>query len=233
MLLSTPAADRPQIKLIFLHIGKNAGTQILHLASQLQNNGIIINKVPHRGRLRDINGNDRYFFSIRNPISRFKSGFYSRKRKGQPRIYNEWTPHEAAAFKSFEHANDLAESLFRTDETGRTALQAIQAISHTAMQQIDWFQGCSFLQLRPPVWIIRQEHLATDFDTLLERLGSSIRTRDLTLANDDARAHRNDYTGVPELSVLARDNLMRWYARDFLFYDLCAAWMTANQQISK
>jgi hypothetical protein len=82
MLLSTPAANRSQIKLVFLHVGKNAGTQILHLASQLQNNGIVINKMPHRGRLMDISGNDRYFFSIRDPISRFKSGFYSRKRKG-------------------------------------------------------------------------------------------------------------------------------------------------------
>jgi hypothetical protein len=95
---------RSKIKLIFLHIGKNAGTQILHLANQLQHDGIVINKMPHRSKLRDIDENDQYFFSIRDPISRFKSGFYSRKRKGQPRIYSEWTPHEAAAFKSFEHA---------------------------------------------------------------------------------------------------------------------------------
>ena len=171
-----------------------------------------------------------YFFSIRNPITRFKSGFYSRKRKGLPRILAEWTRSEAKAFGTFEHANDLAEALFRPDERGLLAAQAIQAIRHTAMQQIDWFSRIGFLSLRPPLWIIRQEKFEPDFNRFLARLGLAITCADLRPATDPAAAHRNDYSGTTELTELARENLRRWYARDFVFYDVCEQWMKDNDR---
>lgn len=182
----------------------------------------------HMRKLYEVPAGVEYFFSIRDPISRFKSGFYSRKRKGQPRIYVEWTRPEAAAFGQFEHANQLAEALFRTDRAGDMALQAIQSIRHTAMQQIDWFERMCFLDLRPPLWIIRQENFASDFGMLLKKLGLSLAYADLQPAQDAATAHRNDYSQIPELSDLAKENLRRWYARDFVFYDLCQRWMRSH-----
>lgn len=215
---------RPR-EIAFLHIGKNAGTQIMHLAQQLKPHGLLVHQLPHSKKLYEIPFQMSYFFSIRDPISRFKSGFYSRKRKGQPRIYAEWTPPEARAFERFEHANQLAEALFREDEPGFEAAQAIQSIRHTAMQQIDWFERLSFLDMRPPVWVIRQEKFEADFGVLLSRLGLGVRFNDLQPARDAAAAHSNDYSAAPELSALARENLKRWYARDFVFYDLCVRWM--------
>lgn len=227
-MAAAPKVDARLREIAFLHIGKNAGTQIMHLSQQLKPHGVLVHQLPHTKKLYEIPPQLNYFFSIRNPITRFKSGFYSRKRKGLPRIYVEWTPWEARAFEKFAHANDLAEALFRDDERGHDAAQAIQAIRHTAMQQIDWFERMSFLDLRPPVWIIRQERLAEDFDMLLRRMGLSLEFRDLRPAIDSASAHRNDYSEVPELTALARENLARWYARDIVFYALCERWLKAN-----
>jgi hypothetical protein len=230
---SSPSANtgRPR-EIAFLHIGKNAGTQIMHLAQQLKGHGIIVHQLPHSKKLYDIPPALNYFFSIRNPISRFKSGFYSRKRKGQPRIYAEWTKPEALAFERFAHANELAEALFRKDDLGYEAAQAIQSIRHTAMQQIDWFERLAFLDLRPPVWIIRQERFAEDFGTFLARMGLTLRYSDLKPAQDAALAHSNDYSQVPELSDLAKENLKLWYARDLVFYDVCEQWMKKHQSRS-
>jgi hypothetical protein len=212
-------------EIAFVHIGKNAGTQIMHLAQQLKPHGMLVHQLPHSKKLYDVPLAMNYFFSIRDPITRFKSGFYSRKRKGQPRIYAEWTKSEAAAFGHFEHANQLAEALFRKDEAGFLAAQAIQSIRHTAMQQIDWFERIGFLDLRPPVWIIRQENFKQDFEVFLRKLGLPLKYADLKPAQDAAAAHSNDYSQVPPLSDLAKENLKHWYARDLVFYDLCVQWM--------
>ena len=224
-----PSADTGRLREIaFLHIGKNAGTQIMHLAGQLKPHGLQVHQLPHTKKLYEVPPALNYFFSIRDPITRFKSGFYSRKRKGQPRIYVEWTQPEAMAFGKFAHANDLAEALFRNDATGLDAAQAIQSIRHTAMQQIDWFERVGFLGVRPPVWIIRQENFAADFGIFLERMGLALRFSDLQPAEDAAKAHSNDYSQTPPLSDLAKENLRRWYARDLVFYELCVQWMKRN-----
>jgi hypothetical protein len=219
-------------EIAFVHIGKNAGTQIMHLAQQLKPHGMLVHQLPHSKKLYDVPLAMNYFFSIRDPITRFKSGFYSRKRKGQPRIYAEWTKAEAAAFGHFEHANQLAEALFQQDEAGYLAAQAIQSIRHTAMQQIDWFERIGFLDLRPPVWIIRQENFTQDFEVFLQKLGLPVKFGDLKPAQDAVSAHSNDYSQAPPLSDLAKENLRRWYARDLVFYDLCVQWMRKHNPSS-
>jgi hypothetical protein len=232
-VLQPPQASPGRMREIaFVHIGKNAGTQIMHLAQQLKPHGMLVHQLPHSKKLYDVPLAMNYFFSIRDPITRFKSGFYSRKRKGQPRIYAEWTRSEAAAFGYFEHANHLAEALFQQDEAGYLAAQAIQSIRHTAMQQIDWFERIGFLDLRPPVWIIRQENFTQDFEVFLRKLGLPVKFGDLKPAQDAAAAHSNDYSQAPPLSDLAKENLKRWYARDIVFYDLCVQWMRTHDPLS-
>ncbi|MEM1378622.1 MAG: hypothetical protein AAGG69_14665 [Pseudomonadota bacterium] len=211
----------------FLHIGKNAGTQIKQCADQLKHHGVRIRKFGHNLTLEQVPDHIEYFFSVRDPISRFRSGFYSRKRKGAPRIYSEWTAHERIAFEKFEDANELAEALFRPDEKGFDAAMAIKSIFHTSMQQIDWFHRSAFITHRPPLWIIRQEHLEADLDMFLRKLGLSLRATDL-LSSDPVKAHSNDYGQSPELSSLARKNLQRWYCQDVQFYQLCERWIRTH-----
>lgn len=213
----------------YLHIGKTAGTQIGHVIAQVNRaqTGLAIIKNGHGANLRSLPVEDPDFFSLRNPVSRFRSGFYSRKRMGRPRLNNPWSPSEERVFGEFEHANDLAEALFRTDSRGQKALSAILTIGHIGNGHVDWFKkaGDIFL-LRPPVWIIRQEHLESDIATLLLRLGIQ---QQITLTDDPVKAHVNDYASIPPMSDLAVANLQRWHSPDFQFYAHCERWMAAQQ----
>lgn len=210
----------------FLHIGKTAGTEIKryieHFNKRLDKRVIVAHK--HDVSLREIPERDAYFFSIRDPIARFRSAFYSRKRKGQPLIYSEWSKDEAIAFRDFAEANDLAEALFREDILGKKAFAAIKSIRHTAQNQVDWFSRCgNFLELRPPLAIIRQEYFASDMQLLQSNLNLPA---GFALEQDFVKSHKNDYSGTSELSELALVNLRLWYKQDLEFYRMCEEWLT-------
>lgn len=219
-------ADPTPHRVHFLHISKCAGTQVAAVTAAV---APVILCHPHNVALRDLPAEQPWFFSIRNPVTRFVSGFYSRKRKGQPRYLVEWRLAEAQAFAAFEHANDLAEALFAPGPRGRAAFGAVHAIGHTARRQCDAFIGCGdFLTTRPPAWIIRQEQFGADMRRLLERIGLPQGNGPLPLAQDARGAHRNDYADVPALSDLAVENLSRWYASDQHLYALCDEWIGAQ-----
>lgn len=225
----TVPSDQPQPQpLHFLHIGKAAGTQIGDLAkviNKTQTTWRII-KHPHAVNLRDLPKGEPFFFSVRHPVSRFVSGFYSRKRKGQPRILKEWTYHEKKAFARFDHANDLAEALFAKGPRGLQAMAAIQSLSHTAKSQIDWFvRRGFFIEGKHLAGIIRQEHFDADWVQFCRQIGIA---QPPMPTPDPQRQHRNDYSAVPPLSRAARANLERWYTQDIEFYRYCGAWIDAQ-----
>lgn len=130
---------------------------------------------------------------MRNPISRFVSGFYSRKRMGRRRNNIVWTAAEERAFADFEHANDLTESLFLPGVEGMRALGAIKAIRHTAQDQIDWFALVGeIFDVRPPIWVLRQEHLQSDFEVFRRPAGISFK---LDLQRQARRAFQRLFRG--------------------------------------
>jgi hypothetical protein len=222
----------PADEVHFIHIGKTAGTKIAHIARQVNENpdGRRIRFHGHAAELGILPEACGYFFAIRDPISRFRSGFYSRKRKGQPRYNVEWSPYEAFAFERFEHANDLAEALFEDGPRGRDAAAAIKSIQHTAQNQSDHFTGQgAFIHTRPPVWIVRQQKFAEDMREFLTRIGHGALVDALPLTQP---VHGNDYSGIPDLSADARARLQAWYAQDFAFIALCEAWIAEQPRAS-
>lgn len=212
----------------FLHIGKTAGSQIKDLANNLnslQDRFRIVGQ-KHRTRLSDLPEDLRYFFSIRDPVTRFRSAFYSRKRRGRPRYDNPWSRTEELAFAKFEQANDLAEALSAADDRDKSAFWAMSTIGHVCTQQVDWFHRAGLIfEHRPPVHVVRQEHFRKDFAVLLQRLGSSIRLEDLTVVEASPTAHVFDYSTTPPLSDLAKRNIETWYRRDVEFYRFCCDWI--------
>lgn len=208
----------------FLHIGKNAGTQFKYCAAQV--NGFSKTHTfalhPHTVKLADLPEGAAYTFCIRDPLKRFVSGFYSRKRKGQPRIYSEWSEVEELIFGTFEHANDIAENLWVNGELGRKAQTAIRRMRHTGEPQYSWFRDIEgFLEKWPPVHILRQETFNQDLLKLYDLLGIDIEP---VFAEGDRSSHKNDYSDIPPLSDLAKENLKRWYHNDHKFIALCNAW---------
>lgn len=219
----------------FLHIGKAAGSQVKHMMAQVNAVRVDIRfrALTHDVVLADLPEPSDYFFSIRNPITRFRSGFYSRKRFGRPLNDILWTPHEATAFGNFEHAAELADALFAPGEAGLKAAAAMKSIRHTAQDQIDWFAlAGDIFTVRPPVWVLRQEHLEADIKILFDRLGLEFTPEP---RRDAKGAHANDYSDIPELSETGIANLKRWYAQDFAFYDAVETWMASQigEQASK
>ena len=208
----------------FLHIGKNAGTQITHVTKQLKKYNIKIKKYHHKTKLADLSRNSQYFFSIRNPATRFLSGFYSRKRKGQPRLNIDWNIHEKIAFEQFEHANDIAENLFSKNQIGNDARAAIKSIGHTGAHQVDWFYRCAYFKKQPPLSIIRQEFFNQDMQRLLDSLNLNIDIKTLLTKKSDLM-HSNDYKKIPPLSEKGILNLEKWYIQDYLFYRDCEDWI--------
>jgi hypothetical protein len=216
--------------LVFLHIGKNAGTQIRYLSSVVNDtqNQIRIINYGHALKLKNLPESVPYFFSIRNPVTRFKSAFYSRKRFQQ-----RWASAEKIAFADFEHANDLAEALFSGSDTGTRAFWAMTNITHVNSDQFDWLENCGDLFThREPVFIIRQENFESDFKVLLQKLRLSIDWNDLNIAPKQQRSHSFDYIDTPELSPLAVSNLELWYKRDCEFYRTCVEWIESKNQTS-
>lgn len=219
-------------QLHFLHIGKCAGSYIKSLAATINatRDDLRIIAHPHHVTLAHLPPGTDYFFSVRAPEARFTSGFYSRKRKGQPLYNSEWSSHERIAFGYFEHATDLAEALFTEGAEGQRAFSAMKSIEHLALDQSDYFRGWGFfLSNRPPVYIIRQEHFGEDLRAFYSRLDLDGLPLDVTDPAMSLRArHGNDYSATRPLSEKALANLRQWYAQDYELLRQCDRWISED-----
>lgn len=206
----------------FLHIGKTGGSALKHVLTHYPTaSRYVLHLHPHTVRLRDVPERDGVIFFVRDPISRFVSGFYSRQRQGQPRIFSPWRPDERAAFERFETANALAAALSDRDEEVReAAAAAMRAIHHVSSGYWDWFGDERYFRSRIPdiFFIGAQEHLARDFEVLKGKLGLPPGAR---LPSDDTIAHRNPQDIDRTLEPLALENLTSWYREDYRFLDIC------------
>ena len=207
----------------FIHVGKTGGTAIkaaLRRAGfpQTPFGQLVVHR--HRQRLVDLPREDYAFFCVRDPVSRFISGFSSRQRMGMPRFYFEWTPAELRAFEVFGSAQELASALASRDRMLRgEAERAMQAIRHLRPQSR---QLGTLRQLRRRmdrvVFIGRTETLSADWPQLVRVLALPPETR---LPTGPVRAHRGNGEPDKALDDDARDALVRWYAKDYRLVGLC------------
>lgn len=217
--LAIPARTKqnpPRHCLHFLHIGKTGGTKLAELLARLFPGGEGSDYLVHRHTMpmRKIPGSQDYFFSVRDPRTRYVSAFYDRKRFGRDGNA-PWSTEEAEFFKYFSHATDAAEVLLDASKSGEIARGGFHSVQHIRDHQHSWFYPLGyFLKSRPPVMVIRQEHLNSDFRLLAQVLGVEVKS-DLDL---DRRANKTEYEEIPRLSPKAEQNLLRWYAADAEFY---------------
>lgn len=210
----------------FLHIGKCAGSQIKFIANMVKKESSLnIIKHEHFIKIDDIPIKSKYFFAIRKPDARFVSAFYSRKRKGAPKNYNEWSINESKAFSKFEHANELAEALYEKGGNGQEALHAMLSIRHVNTYQVDWIKSLNkdIFEDENLIGIIRQENFNNDVIQILKKL--NIKNPREKISNNEIDAHKNDYTNIPNLTEKAKKNLSIWYSQDWLFYEKCVGYI--------
>jgi hypothetical protein len=207
--------ERPRLH--FLHPGKTGGTAIKAALQPVVDSGTFrIELHRHGTRLQDVPAGDRFFFCIRDPIARFVSGFFSRQRQGRPRVFRPWTDGETRAFQRFATANQLAERLFDDEQ----AAEAMREIGHVNSSYWHWFgDESSFLARADDLFFIaRQPRLDDDFRDLAALLELP---PGVALPADEVLAHRSPPDVDRRLSHAAKANLLRWYARDCAFVDLC------------
>lgn len=230
----------------FIHLGKTGGTAIKHAIApwssrvtrtheracerNADRGDYILVLHPHHVTLRQVRMGEKVFFSIRDPITRFISGFYSRLRQGAPRYHLPWSSSERIAFQYFKTANHLAKSLYSTDQEEKEAGRfAMQNIKHVRDSYWKWFINEEYLRSRfsDIIFICRQERLTDDFEILKRKLGLP---EDISLPDDDIQAHRNPGNQSINLDDDAVANLKRWYADDFKFCSMCDEWLRRFQE---
>lgn len=205
------------MSLHFLHIGKTGGTAIKHA---LRSNDVTRCRYgeliwhSHRFTLRDATDNDSVFFCVRDPLRRFLSAFDSRKRKGQPRYYSEWTDAEQETFKRWQSPNDLGHAIAEGDPS---AVNAVRSIRHVQRPLRHWLGSPQLLRRGRVAYIARLETLSVEWPRIRDTLGIP---ESVELPTDPVHAHHA--TSAPQgLDDIATAALRGLFADDYVLLDVC------------
>ena len=218
---------RQQEVLTFLHIGKTGGTALRSVFLQA---GAPIDtpfgriELPnaHDATLHSTPGN--VFFFLRDPLTRFVSGFWSRYRQGRPTYNNPWRDFEAEIFTVLSTPNAMALALQSDNST-------IRELAHGGMARIvhlkrysNWLGAPADFEANASrvVFVGFQETLAQDFERLKVRL-------DLPphwiLPTDGPAVHRTPEGYDRRLDPKAAEILRDWYREDYDLMSRCRALM--------
>ncbi len=207
----------------FLHVGKTGGTAVKEALGACLDSGKYTLKLHrHKTTLADIPEGEKVFFFLRDPVTRFVSGFYSRYRKGAPRYNRPWNADEQYYFTRFQTPNALALSLSSADVEVRTrATKAMQSINHVKSCYCDWFLSREYFlsRIKDILFIGFQESLSADFNSLKTKLCLS---RDVSLPMSTTRAHKTPDSLDKNLDKTAVMNLQKHYADDIDFLHVCS-----------
>ena len=106
--------------LIFLHVGKTAGTSLRHF--------ILESNIPYKYNVRFPKHGEipihtltkaHYFLSLRDPFERIVSGFNSRLRQGKPAYNNPWSRDEVDFYSRFPSFNAFMNECLNTPDLFR------------------------------------------------------------------------------------------------------------------
>ena len=226
----------------FLHIRKTGGTAFKHA---LQSAGESPGQSPVRGenspyavrlhghdtRLRDLPRGEKFFFFVRDPISRFVSSFHSRRRWGRPRYFVPWSRQELEAFRRFSTPDRLASALSSANGEERAAAEtAMRNIRHVGDGYWKWFESEDYFlsRLDDLFFIGFQPSLSADFEILKCRLQLP---KGLSLPRDQVLSHASPRNLDRTLQELAVANLRMWYREDSRFLALCDSVIRENPHI--
>lgn len=217
-----PRAEAAERRLHFLHIGKTGGTavkQCLQDYAGATDYELLLH--GHDATLRDVPRGEKILFVIRDPLTRFVSGFNGRLREDLPRYHYPWKDAERIAFERFTTPDDLARALSSDDREERLAAEhAMRNIGHVNTPYSYWFGDERAVRKRlPDIFFIGfQDRLDDDFELLKRKLDLPL---DARLPSEEIAAHRTPLGFSQYLSNKARTNLEGWYEADLDFVALC------------
>lgn len=169
-------------------------------------------------------GPEREFaFVIRDPVERFVSAFYSRRREGRPTYNSDWSTREAVAFQWFEEAEDLARALDGTDQRLFSAARfAMRNIQHLARDhRFHLGDALGLLGERNQVAMCIE---LTDLTARLPEVMARLGIPDFEMPSDP-NCHE-DLTPRPDLSREAAAALRSYWSEEFEIYDVARSLVT-------
>ncbi|PSP10560.1 MAG: hypothetical protein BRC49_09825 [Cyanobacteria bacterium SW_10_48_33] len=214
-----------------IHIGKTGGLAVKEALSPyrfFEDRAISLRE--HDFGFQHVPRGEKVIFFLRDPIERYKSAFFSRKRQDWPKFNNFWSIGEREAFNNFKTPDDLASALSDTNlERQHLATRAMHNIAHINTHFSDWFYSMDyFLARSSDIYFIGfQETLDEDFETLKQKLELP---ELCTLPRDGTKANVDPFKESRQLSDTAKQNLRNWYASDYAFLE-CAKRVKSLLQI--
>lgn len=212
----------------FLHIGKTGGTAFIESLKELgvlkqaprkilyaETKSYVICIHNHSFSLKNVPAGEKVFFFVRDPMQRFISGFYGRKREDRPRYNIPWSSWERKAFNRFETPNDLASALNSANQATRElALEAMRTVQHVSTFLSGWTGSLTYLKEREDdiFFIGFQETLDSDIIELGKLLNFD---QKLSLPKDNVKSHKTPNHYCKQLTNQAKENLEEWYRLDY------------------
>jgi hypothetical protein len=205
-----------------LHIRKTGGTALQNALRRCAvPSGVRVISHPHGIHLADIPRGDEVVFVLRDPLSRFVSGFNGRLREGSPAHSSPMTRAEKRAFRHFATPDELGLGLSAEDPAVRAEAEfAMRHIRHVQTGLDLWLGSPQLVRDRADSILMAGsvETLEADFETLKTVLELPA---DCSLPRDAAKAHRAPGTQPAALSDAAAANLRRWYRKDYELIEAC------------
>lgn len=211
----------------YLHIRKTGGTAIKSaLSTHIYTPNAVLHLHPHRIRLSDIPRGDKLFFAVRDPVSRYVSGFMSRLNQSRPATFVPWSEKETEAFETFSDPESLALALDPSHPLHQQARCAMVSISHLNSMQWDWLGGPEIFHARADqiLWPAFQETLNDDFLILKELLQLP---ESVEMPKGQSAANRFGQP-KPNLSPDAVNLVKDWYRADYELIEICESLRAEN-----
>ena len=213
----------------FLHVGKGAGTTIEEWSGGLGNANRIKEEYHFRFNRNHLHvlGDDKtscYMFTVRDPISRWVSGFWSEARVGCPDHYGIQDPQHISLIRfplfMFPTPNALAEAL-SDPVLGFFARRAVGAIRHTRWNFEYYLPNLEdMIRAKRIPFVASVNTLASDIAHVEKIIG----VKSSFNISASPHAHANSLqSSLSKLSPLAICNLVQLLKRDYELMDILFA----------
>lgn len=197
-----------------LHVNKAAGTSLLAAIGELSwtsQRGFLI-PLPHRFGIRDIPERYKVACFVRNPASRFDSGFEHTQKGGFPAYNFILSAEEEMVFRNFPSFQELIDATNSSDPEKRVLSEsAWSTLFHLRMNYRHYFGDIEYLrsQLHRIVFVGEQEDFAEDWKRFFKKFYG----KEVPLEEKNVLAkHREVLPGY-------REAIERIHPDEFLLYE--------------
>lgn len=199
----------------FLHIRKSGGTTLGHSFKKInEDNFTKIIKLRHRDKIYNLDKNQKYCFSVRDPITAYVSAFNDRKRDGRPSFNIKKNLFEKISFFFFKSSDELAKNLYSKNPFKKILSNfALRSITHVNEPLYSWFK-ISEIKKHKPYFIFDVKSLNSDYELFCKKL----KIQYFELSSDKIISHKSPYL-KDKLSDISRNNLKKYFLKDIEIYN--------------